>query len=211
MKRIQRHLSYANVVATFALLFAMTGGVYAATGGFISGGKLRACVHRNGSLTLLKAGQKCKKGLKLVGWSQTGPAGAKGATGSAGATGAQGLTGPSDGYIARVPSAVTLPGETDTTVAQLSLPAGGNYIVTAGTEVGNTSNTEGLVQCTLLEGATPIAAGSAQFSSQNVFGRTIAATASTSGGLVRLSCNPDHAATARNIAITAVKVGALHS
>ena len=43
MERITRHLSYANVAATLALVFAMSGGAIAATGGFSGGGKLQAC------------------------------------------------------------------------------------------------------------------------------------------------------------------------
>ena len=103
MERIRRHLSYANVAATLALLFAMSGGAIAATGGFTgSGGKLQACVNDEGALKLLKAGKHCKRGQKTVGWNQTGPTGAKGTPGVAGAAGA---TGPSGSAGA---SAVTL-------------------------------------------------------------------------------------------------------
>jgi hypothetical protein len=99
--RIRRHLSYANVAATLALVFGMTGGAVAASGGFSSGGTLRACANEEGAIRLLKAGKHCKKGQKGVSWNQTGPAGAKGATGvgvpgaagPAGAAGARGATG----------------------------------------------------------------------------------------------------------------------
>ncbi len=90
MKRITRHVSYANVAATLALVLAMSGGAVAATGGFSSGGTLRACANEEGRLKLLKSGQHCKRGTKSVSWNQTGPAGAKGAPGAAGAQGAQG-------------------------------------------------------------------------------------------------------------------------
>ncbi len=96
MKRIGRHLSYANATATLALVFAMTGGAVAASGGFSSGGTLRACANEEGAIRLLRAGKKCKKGQTAVTWSQTGPSGApgaKGATGAAGATGATGVPG----------------------------------------------------------------------------------------------------------------------
>jgi hypothetical protein len=95
MERIRRHLSYANVVATLAWVFAMTGGAIAATGGFTSGGKLQACVNEEGGLKLLKAGKHCKRGQKTIAWNQTGPSGAAGAKGAAGATGALGATGAS--------------------------------------------------------------------------------------------------------------------
>jgi len=90
MERIRSHLSYANVAATLALVFGMTGGAVAATGGFSSGGKLQACANEEGTLKLLKVGKKCKRGQKTVAWNQTGPAGPKGANGAPGAPGAQG-------------------------------------------------------------------------------------------------------------------------
>jgi hypothetical protein len=93
MERIGRHLSYANVMATVAVVFAMSGGAIAATGGFTSGGSLRACANEEGAIRLLKPGKKCKKGQTAVAWDQTGPAGAKGSTGAAGAAGAPGLAG----------------------------------------------------------------------------------------------------------------------
>src|SRR5665647_3638988 len=86
MERIRRHLSYANVAATLALVFGMSGGAIAATGGFSSGGTLRACANEEGGLKLLQAGKRCKRGQKTVSWSQTGPAGANGAAGATGAT-----------------------------------------------------------------------------------------------------------------------------
>lgn len=93
MERIRKRLSYANVAATMALVLAMSGGAVAATGGFSSGGTLRACANQEGAIRLLKAGKSCKKGQTVVTWNQTGPAGAKGATGATGATGAAGAPG----------------------------------------------------------------------------------------------------------------------
>jgi len=93
MKRITRHLSYANIMATVAVVFAMAGGAIAATGGFTSGGKLQACVNEEGRVKLLKSGERCKRGTKSVSWSQSGPAGAKGAPGVPGASGAAGVAG----------------------------------------------------------------------------------------------------------------------
>src|SRR5664280_2034745 len=98
MERIKRHLSFANVAAGLALLFSMSGGAIAATGGFSSSGTLKACVNEEGAIRLLKPGKGCKKGQKAVSWNQVGPAGAKGvagAPGTAGATGATGATGAS--------------------------------------------------------------------------------------------------------------------
>jgi len=89
MERIRRHLSYANVAATLALVLAMSGGAIAATGGFTSGATLRACANEEGAIRLLKPGKTCRKGQKTVAWNMTGPAGATGAPGTAGATGAR--------------------------------------------------------------------------------------------------------------------------
>jgi hypothetical protein len=94
MERIRRHIGYANVMATIAVLLAMSGGAVAATGGFSSGGTLKACANEEGVIRLLKAGKSCKKGQKTVAWNIAGPAGAKGATGASGATGATGAAGP---------------------------------------------------------------------------------------------------------------------
>jgi hypothetical protein len=88
MKRIAKHLSYPNVAATLAVVLALSGGAVAATGGFTSGGKLRACVSQEGSLKLLKPGKKCKKGQSPISWNQVGPKGPAGAQGPAGASGA---------------------------------------------------------------------------------------------------------------------------
>jgi hypothetical protein len=104
MERIKRHLSYANVAATLALVIAMSGGALAATGGFTSGGKLQACTSSNGTLKLLQPGKKCKKGQKALAWNQTGPAGPKGATG---ATGIAGLNGSAVPKAAEATTATT--------------------------------------------------------------------------------------------------------
>lgn len=108
MKRISGHLSYANVAATMALLFAMSGGAIAASGGFSSGGTLHACANEEGVIRLLKPGKTCKRGQKSVSWNQTGPAGAKGATGAAGPAGATGPVGATGATGAAGTSATTL-------------------------------------------------------------------------------------------------------
>jgi hypothetical protein len=93
MERIRQHLSYANVAATLALLFAMSSGAIAATGGFTSASRsIKACVGSNGVLKLL-AGKKCKSGQKAVAWNQQGPPGPRGATGATGAAGGSGTAG----------------------------------------------------------------------------------------------------------------------
>ena len=101
MGRVGQHLSYANVAATLALVFAMSGGAIAATGGFAAASSaIKACVGSDGVLKVQK-GKRCKRGQRAVSWNQHGPAGAKGATGATGPSGLAGLNG------APVPSAAT--------------------------------------------------------------------------------------------------------
>jgi hypothetical protein len=119
--------------------------------------------------------------------------------------------GPSDGFIKRVPAATSLTAANDTTVVQLSLTPDQSYIVTAATELGNTSGVSNLVSCTLLENFNPIGAGSAALPSLNVFAQTVTLTGATTGGNIKLSCNPDSGASARNSVITAIKVGTLQT
>lgn len=75
MNSIRRHLSYANVVATMALVFAMSGGALAAKHYLIDS-------TRQIKPSVLKALQ-----------GRTGKTGPQGLTGATGATGAQGLQG----------------------------------------------------------------------------------------------------------------------
>lgn len=78
-KAIRRRFTYANVAATLALVFAMTGGAYAANKFLITSTK--------------QISPKVLKSLK----GSSGKAGANGAQGAAGAAGPQGPTGPAGG------------------------------------------------------------------------------------------------------------------
>jgi len=80
--KIKQHLTPATAIAFVALIFAVTGVSFAATGGGSSGGS-----HATPTASVAKAKAKTKAGAR-------GPAGPKGATGAAGATGATGATGP---------------------------------------------------------------------------------------------------------------------
>ncbi len=85
---IRKHLSPATVVAFMALVFAMTGGAFAASsGGGGTGAKATASVARGATVAIAaKAKPKAKAGPR-------GPAGAKGATGATGTTGPGGAAG----------------------------------------------------------------------------------------------------------------------
>ncbi len=190
----------ALAVACAALFLSVGGAAWASTGGArhdqaASAKKAKPHTHR---------GPRGPRGPR-------GSRGPQGLPGAAGVSGAQGAAGPSDGYVARLATATALPAGTATAVVQLTLPAGGAYIITAATELGGTSTAGGFVNCTLLEGASPIGGGSTELPTQAAFAATITLTGATSGGTVSLSCNPDNAAQARNNVITAIKVGTLHS
>jgi hypothetical protein len=93
---MKRRLTYANVVATLALFFALGGGSFAAVNSFTGGGtQLRGCVSkRSGTLRLLAVRRSCRAGEQLIAWSVQGPRGATGAAGNAGAAGPAGPAGP---------------------------------------------------------------------------------------------------------------------
>jgi collagen type I/II/III/V/XI/XXIV/XXVII alpha len=194
--------SPALVIACLALFVAGGGGAWAASG------PLGAA--RVGGTKSAAPAKKARRGPRGYRGKQ-GLRGIQGAAGAPGALGATGATGPSDGYVTRVPTATALPPGVDTTLVQLTLPTGGAYVVTAGTELGNTSATAGFASCALREAGTAIGAGSASIPMQNVFFGTVTLTGATTGGVISLTCNLDNAGQGRNSVITAVKVGTLHT
>ena len=126
-------------------------------------------------------------------------------------TGPRGPVGPSDGNVVHA-ALETLPAGADTVDAQFVVPANGSYIVTASTELGNASTTAGFVGCTLLAASNPLGQGTASLPDEAVFADTMTLTgATTTGGVLRLSCNSDNPGRARNTVITAIRVGTLHT
>ena len=115
MVRVRERLTYANVVATAALVLAMGGGAYAAISS-IPGpdGVIHGCyAKKGGGLRLVGAGAKCAKGERAIAFNQRGPQGTtgtqglQGVQGLQGAAGAQGVPGPMTGML---PRGVTLRG-----------------------------------------------------------------------------------------------------
>jgi hypothetical protein len=101
MRKLERSLSYANVMATIAVFLALGGGAFAATTGFqAKDGTIHGCVSkRTHVLTVIKAGKRCARGHVALAFNAKGlpgaggPAGATGPAGPAGPAGARGAKG----------------------------------------------------------------------------------------------------------------------
>ncbi len=114
---IRKQITPATVIAFTALVFAVTGGAFAASShGGGSGAKLSASSGGSGSAlaTAAKAKPKAKTGPRGPA-GKTGPSGPAGATGPAGAVGPGGPAGPAGGPgPAGAPGAPGTPGESVT-------------------------------------------------------------------------------------------------
>src|ERR1700678_2795970 len=91
---LRRHLSYANVAATMALVFAMSGSALAASKEFSAPPKSREFSYQITSIDQISPQVQAE--LKATGKTgPAGPAGAPGTPGAAGVNGSQGPAGPS--------------------------------------------------------------------------------------------------------------------
>jgi hypothetical protein len=188
MKRIRRHLNYANVTATLALVLAMSGGAIAASGGFSRGGKLQACVNGEGALRLLKSGKHCARGQQMVAWNEQGRAGAPGASGAAGAPGAQGAIGPSG--VAALNGA-PIPNATTAQTANNALALGG--IPASGFTHSDCASTTGQIKGFALVPAIPQGGWTRVSPSYNCSGQPVEAIEPEPGAgiyIVRFQGNP---------------------
>ncbi|MGH2880242.1 MAG: hypothetical protein ACRDK4_11630 [Solirubrobacteraceae bacterium] len=142
---IKPKLSYANVTATLALFFAMTGGALAAHHYLITSTK--------------QISPKVVKALK----GKTGPAGPQGIPGkdgAAGKDGKEGPLGPSKAFNTNSGTDIlSFPSTSNEklTVASIALPAG-NFSLLAKL-IANNNGTSTLVHCELLLGGTVIDPG----------------------------------------------------
>jgi hypothetical protein len=112
MNSLRRHLSYANVVATLALVFAMSGGALAARHYLINSTK-----QISPKVLRKLEGHAGKPGAQ-------GPAGQPGAPGPVGATGNDGARGPSDVYEAQLGTEAKASAGHTRTLTLANLPAG---------------------------------------------------------------------------------------
>lgn len=98
MDGFRTRLSYANVMSTVAVFIALGGGAYAASGGFAgANGVIRLCVGKRGTVTVAKAGHRCRRKTRAVLVNQRGIKGATGLQGAQGPAGPTGPTGPATG------------------------------------------------------------------------------------------------------------------
>lgn len=96
----------------------------------------------------------------------------------------------SQGSITTQKGAIPAPTATDTTVATLNLPAGGNYVVTAQASLGPNAAAARLYSCTLKNGGTTLSSADRATPALPAFSFSIAVTGASPGGTVALSCNP---------------------
>lgn len=78
MDGLRSRLTYANVMASIAVFIALGGGTYAASRNLVvSNGVVHACVSKHGSLTVVRAKQKCPRHSQAIALDEhaTGPAG----------------------------------------------------------------------------------------------------------------------------------------
>ena len=93
MRIMRRHMSYANVASTLALIFAMGGGAYAALAP-VHKGVIHTCYRKaSGALRVVDATARCRRREHALNFNQRGARGSRGATGPRGATGRTGATG----------------------------------------------------------------------------------------------------------------------
>jgi collagen triple helix repeat protein len=152
---MRKRLNYANVTATVALFFAMTGGAVAAKHYLINSTKqinpkvLRALKGKNG-----------KNGAAGTTGSPGAP-GAPGKEGQAGKNGANGERGPSAAFnFESGEDILSFPGKANenVTVASLSLPAG-NFTVMSKVNANTNTAGEAQVHCELFLGSTVLDSG----------------------------------------------------
>src|SRR3954469_5276601 len=115
---MRRHLTYANVAAPLALVFAMSGGALAAKHYLVN-----STSQINPKVLKKLRGHTGKTGA-------TGKQGPAGAAGAQGATGAQGPMGPSNAFTAVNTGFVETKFPENVTAVSVAVPAG-SYVVTA--------------------------------------------------------------------------------
>jgi hypothetical protein len=125
MNSVRRHLSYSNVAATLALVFAMGGSALAANHYLISSTRQ---INPKVLKALKASGRPGPKGAQGPG-GQPGPAGPPGSAGKEGTNGLPGTVGPT--FSAHLGPALVDPGSVQTIATlEVNLPSAGNLMLT---------------------------------------------------------------------------------
>jgi len=141
---MRRHLTYANVAATLALVFAMTGGALAANHYLINSTK-----QINPKVLKKLRGARGRTGAP----GAPGAHGAAGAPGTPGGTGREGPRGPSDVYEVRLAeSSAEAAASSYKSLTLAGLPAG-TYSITAKATIWPQGLSPGSATCVLEAGA----------------------------------------------------------
>ena len=202
MNRIFGGARYANVTATMALVVALGGTSYAAI-------KLPA-----NSVTSKQVKDKSllKKDFK-TGQLPAGKAGAAGPAGPVGPAGPQGFTGPA-GVVASVyKSTESGPTATagDLTVDSITLPGGGNWVVTAKFIANNATAVEAILNCRLTIGDVVkdgLGAGGTDFGASGGAAHTL--TGAGAGSTAAIVCSTTATSASYGaISFTAVRVASI--
>lgn len=209
-------LSPATVIAMIALAVALGGTGYAAVK--LPSNSVGTPQLKNNAVTSVKVknGSLLKADFK-AGQAPAGPAGPSGSAGPAGPAGPAGVAGapgPSDAFAGSKNGPVAVPA-TLSTIASLSVPTAGKYVIVAKAYLHNNVNTAVLVYCQLDAGGdidvtrTSLEGNTAAFVTDAALSFNVAHEFAAAGA-VDLKCNAfGVSVTAHWIKITAIKVGSL--
>jgi hypothetical protein len=197
--RLPARPSYANVTATLALFFALTGsavagGTLLVTGANVKDHTLTGADVRRGSLGLATLSPAAR--ARLAG--PAGPAGAQGARGEPGAQGTAGAQGPAGvGVTTSTTSGTDVTGYVDLTpLATGALGPAGDYVVFTTLTVHNTGGAGEYLNCGYRVGGTLVgAAGVETTAGGTASGSSVGAFHAAAGATVEFVCMGNGATT----------------
>ncbi|HTA37070.1 MAG TPA: collagen-like protein [Solirubrobacteraceae bacterium] len=216
---MRRHISYANVVATLALVFAMSGGALAANHYLIeSTTQIKPSV-----LKKLRGARGSKGATGALGTpgaagatGKEGPQGKEGSQGKEGKEGKEGERGPSDVFTAKAEGSVAV--TTSAKTLTLELPPG-SFAITGKAQEQNQDGVHfAALKCELssvksldvmFTDAPPTSIEYGIGDAANI----TQATLTTTGETIKYSCVGSNGATAvdvNNMTVTAIQVGEIH-
>lgn len=203
--RLSRRLSYANVIATLALFFALAGTSIAGakvliTGAEVKNQSLTGADIKNGSLEL----KTLSKGARLGLAGDRGPAGERGPQGSQGDAGPAGPQGPAGaqgapgiGITTAIANGADASNYQDLTpLASQVLAAPGDYVIFATLTVHNTGASNEYLNCGFrLNGTINGAAGVDTTAGGTTSGTSVGALHADTAGTVEFLCTGNGATT----------------